>query len=106
MVILSAVLVALLGITASGAAAARSRRDLACDVEDGNRYCTAVNHVKYKLNVAGSGSYPEVVGMNFDTGECQFRDKPYSGPLAPFNEPVSSFHIKVVKDYLSLLTVG
>lgn len=89
MVILSTVVVALLGTAARGAAAARSRRDSACDIEDGNRYCTAVNHLKYKLDVAGSGSYPEVVGMNFDTGECQFRDKPYSGPLAPFNEPVS-----------------
>ncbi len=56
--------------------------------EKGNWYCQPVRHITYQ-NVGVSGRYKEVVNMNQETGSCEFRDRDFSGPLAPFNEPVS-----------------
>ncbi|KAK3996815.1 putative TOS1-like glycosyl hydrolase-domain-containing protein [Cladorrhinum sp. PSN332] len=93
MVALFTAAVAVLGCAAT-TAAGRARRDSTaqdsvCDVEDGNRYCAPVSHVRYKVNVNSAGSYREVINMNMNTGQCDFQDKKYSGPLAPFNEPIS-----------------
>lgn len=55
--------------------------------EKGNWYCKAVQLITYE-NLGRAGSYKDVVNMDQQTGECQFADKPYGGPLAPFNEPV------------------
>lgn len=56
--------------------------------ENGNWYCQPVHHITYS-NVGTAGEYQEVSNMNQETGQCEFRPKAYSGPLAPFNEPVS-----------------
>lgn len=56
--------------------------------EGGNWYCRPVNRITYQ-NVGTSGVYNEVVSMDQQTGNCEFRPKQFSGPLAPFNEPVS-----------------
>lgn len=55
--------------------------------EQGNRYCVEVGQIAY-LNVGGAGQYQEVVDMDQDTGDCKFAPRQFSGPLAPFNEPV------------------
>jgi len=56
--------------------------------ESGNWYCRPVHRITYQ-NVGTSGVYNEVVSMDQQTGNCEFRPKQFSGPLAPFNEPVS-----------------
>ncbi|KAK4165738.1 putative TOS1-like glycosyl hydrolase-domain-containing protein [Cladorrhinum sp. PSN259] len=96
MVAIVTAVVAILGCSATGATAGRTRRDSTaqnsdstCDVEDGNRYCASVSHVSYPLDVNRVGFYQEVVNMNLDTGTCDFKEKHYSGSLAPFNEPMS-----------------
>ncbi|KAM7219178.1 putative TOS1-like glycosyl hydrolase (DUF2401) domain containing protein [Rhypophila decipiens] len=61
-------------------------------LEKGNWYCKPVQLIMYQ-NVGRAGSYKEVVNMNQETGECQFANKSFSGPLAPFNEPMS-FHFR------------
>ncbi|GAB1310863.1 target of Sbf [Madurella fahalii] len=60
--------------------------------EKGNLYCGLVSQIVYK-NVGLEGQYNEVVSMNQQTGECQFSPRKFSGPLAPFNEPLS-LHIR------------
>lgn len=55
--------------------------------EQGNWYCRQVQRVTYQ-NMGRSGEYREVVNMDPQTGKCDFAAKQYSGPLAPFNEPV------------------
>ena len=57
----------------------------------GNWYCKNVNLITYE-NVGRAGHYNEVINMNQQTGECQFAKKAISGPLAPFNEPVSDIY--------------
>lgn len=59
--------------------------------EKGNWYCQKVQRVTYQ-NIGKSGQYKEVVGMNQQTGACEFAPRQFSGPLAPFNEPVSVFN--------------
>ncbi|KAM7206626.1 putative TOS1-like glycosyl hydrolase (DUF2401) domain containing protein [Rhypophila sp. PSN 637] len=61
-------------------------------LEKGNWYCKPVQLIMYQ-NVGRAGSYKEVVNMNQETGECQFANKSFGGPLAPFNEPMS-FHFR------------
>lgn len=54
----------------------------------GNWYCQAVEQVVYD-QVGASGSYEVVTYMDPETGECQKdSSQEFSGPLAPFNEPV------------------
>ncbi|KAK4229065.1 putative TOS1-like glycosyl hydrolase-domain-containing protein [Podospora fimiseda] len=98
MVALLTSVVTLLGCaatTTTAAAAGRPRRDSTtqdssiCNVEEGNQYCAPVNHVRYKVAVNSAGSYRDVTNMNTITGQCDFQQKNYSGPLAPFNEPMS-----------------
>jgi hypothetical protein len=59
--------------------------------EKGNWYCQKVQRVTYQ-NIGKSGQYNEVVGMDQKTGACEFAPRQFSGPLAPFNEPVSTFN--------------
>ncbi|KAK3310629.1 putative TOS1-like glycosyl hydrolase-domain-containing protein [Chaetomium strumarium] len=47
-----------------------------------------VQRITY-ANVGASGQYNEVVSMDQETGECRFAPRNISGPLAPFNEPLS-----------------
>lgn len=56
--------------------------------EQGNWYCQKVQRVTY-TNTGKSGQYNEVISMDQTTGKCQFGPRQFSGPLAPFNEPVS-----------------
>jgi hypothetical protein len=59
--------------------------------EKGNWYCQKVQRVTYQ-NIGKPGQYNEVVGMDQKTGDCRFAPRQFSGPLAPFNEPVSTFN--------------
>jgi len=54
----------------------------------GNWYCGAVNHILYS-NVGHPGKYKQVTNMAAD-GSCHTADATFSGPIAPFNEGVSS----------------
>ncbi|SPQ18636.1 ae76cd03-b6bf-497b-81d4-32f3bc7c4049 [Thermothielavioides terrestris] len=56
--------------------------------EQGNWYCRQVQHVTYE-NMVNSGQYSEVVSMDQQTGDCKFANRSFSGPLAPFDEPLS-----------------
>jgi threonine aldolase len=56
--------------------------------ENGNWYCQPVHHITYQ-NVGVKGEYQDVVSMDQQTGACEFKTREFSGPLAPFNEPVS-----------------
>ena len=56
--------------------------------EAGNWYCQPVQHIMYQ-NVDVSGHYNEVTMMDQKTGACEMEPRKFSGPLAPFNEPVS-----------------
>ncbi|KAK0731131.1 putative TOS1-like glycosyl hydrolase-domain-containing protein [Lasiosphaeris hirsuta] len=56
--------------------------------ENGNYYCKAVQHIVYN-DVGAAGEYKQVTYMDQNSGECRFESKPFSGPLAPFNEPMS-----------------
>jgi len=55
--------------------------------EQGNWYCRQVQRITYQ-NMGRSGQYQEVVNMDPRNGKCDFAARQYSGPLAPFNEPV------------------
>ena len=61
--------------------------------ERGNWYCQPVHRIIYE-NVGTAGQYSDVVGMDQDTGVCRFGNRSYSGPLAPFNEPVRSSSVR------------
>ncbi|KAK3341073.1 putative TOS1-like glycosyl hydrolase-domain-containing protein [Lasiosphaeria hispida] len=56
--------------------------------ENGNFYCKAVQHIVYN-DVGAAGEYKQVTYMDQSTGDCRFESKQFSGPLAPFNEPMS-----------------
>ena len=56
-------------------------------LENQNWYCSPVHHITYH-NVGIDGHYEDVVGMDLETGACNFAPRQFSGPLAPFNEPV------------------
>lgn len=58
--------------------------------EKGNWYCQKVQRVTYQ-NMGKSGQYNEVVSMDQQAGTCKFAPRQFSGPLAPFNEPVNVF---------------
>ncbi|KAK3336132.1 putative TOS1-like glycosyl hydrolase-domain-containing protein [Cercophora scortea] len=60
--------------------------------ENGNWYCQAVRGVSYQ-NVGKDWEYGVVTGMNEGNGELYWAPHAYSGPLAPFNEPMS-FHFR------------
>lgn len=60
--------------------------------EQGEWYCRQVQRVTYQ-NMGKSGQYKEVVNMDHQTGKCDFAAKQYSGPLAPFNEPVRNLTV-------------
>lgn len=55
--------------------------------KDQNYYCGAVSQILYQ-NVERKGSFKAVTKMG-PSGECVQEDKPYGGPMAPFNEDVS-----------------
>lgn len=55
--------------------------------EGGNWFCGAIEQILYE-GFSGSGSYKEVTNMGA-SGECETKDTPYSGPLAPLDEDVS-----------------
>lgn len=57
--------------------------------QGGNWFCRAVGQVTYSNYGQPAGQYDQVVGMDQTSGQCQFGEKTYSGPLAPFDEPVS-----------------
>ena len=57
--------------------------------QGGNWFCRAVGQVTYANGGQPAGQYSQVVSMDQTSGQCQFGEKKYSGPLAPFNEPVS-----------------
>ncbi|KAH8880072.1 hypothetical protein GQ53DRAFT_788904 [Thozetella sp. PMI_491] len=57
--------------------------------ENGNWFCKAVGQITYSHFAGSAGHYDQVVGMDTSTGQCSFGQKDYSGPLAPFNEPMS-----------------
>ena len=56
--------------------------------QGGNWFCRAVGQVTYSNYGQPAGQYDQVVGMDQTSGQCQFGEKTYSGPLAPFDEPV------------------
>ena len=56
--------------------------------DQGNWYCRPVHHIIYE-NVGRSGQFDEVTRMDQGSGTCSKSPKGFSGPLAPFNEPVS-----------------
>ena len=61
--------------------------------ENGNYYCQAVHQVTYSnVGAQAAGVYEEVVNMNTQTGECKKQNKAFSGPMAPFNEPVRGIY--------------
>lgn len=57
-------------------------------IEGGNWFCKQVSSIKYE-NIGGDGRFQDVTGMSIN-GECQMAEKPFSGPLAPLDEDVSS----------------
>jgi hypothetical protein len=54
---------------------------------DGNWYCSPVKAIRYQ-NVGVPGTYSQATGM-IGNGKCSFVEKPFSGPLSPFDEEVS-----------------
>ncbi|KAK0657400.1 putative TOS1-like glycosyl hydrolase-domain-containing protein [Cercophora newfieldiana] len=56
--------------------------------ENGNWYCQPVSHITYQDFGASGGEYQDVVHMDQRTGACEFKTRKFSGPLAPFNEPM------------------
>jgi hypothetical protein len=64
--------------------------------EVGNSYCQKVRRVTYEnVGMLGkSAQYQEVTHMDQQTGECQYAPRQISGPLAPFDEPVSVMNIR------------
>ncbi|KAK1755055.1 putative TOS1-like glycosyl hydrolase-domain-containing protein [Echria macrotheca] len=72
--------------------------------EGGNWYCRPVDSITY-TNVGTSGQYDEVVKMDDTTGKCETQPRSFSGPMAPFNEPMSlhfrgPLHLKQLAVYL------
>ena len=58
--------------------------------DKGNLYCQKVQRIAYQnVGKGGSYDYEEVVSMDQETGDCKFAPAVFSGPLAPFNSPVS-----------------
>ncbi|KAK3300872.1 uncharacterized protein B0H64DRAFT_421849 [Chaetomium fimeti] len=58
--------------------------------EKGNTYCQKVQRISYEnMGVGKGGSYNEVVNMDQKTGKCKFQPATFSGPLAPFVDPLS-----------------
>jgi hypothetical protein len=57
-----------------------------------NWYCQKVQRVTYaNVGTMGKpGQYQQVTHMDQQTGECQYAPREISGPLAPFDEPVST----------------
>ncbi|KAK0631929.1 putative TOS1-like glycosyl hydrolase-domain-containing protein, partial [Immersiella caudata] len=55
--------------------------------ENGNWYCQPVHHITYQ-NVGAVGEYQDVVRMDQQSGACEFQKRKFSGPLAPFDEPM------------------
>ncbi|KAL9947378.1 target of Sbf [Verticillium nonalfalfae] len=55
--------------------------------EGGNWFCGAVDQILYS-NVGHPGTYKAVSHMGSD-GSCNFEDKAFTGPLAPFNEELA-----------------
>lgn len=63
-------------------------RDTAgCAFDSGQVYCQSVGSITYS-NLGKSGSYNEVTGMDMETGTCTWSPVSFSGPLAPFDQPV------------------
>ncbi|KAK3393799.1 TOS1 protein [Podospora didyma] len=85
-------------LASSAAAAAVGRASTSAELcaaktseENGNYFCQAVHQVTYS-NVGFSqsaGFYEEVTHMDTKTGACTKQNKTFSGPMAPFNEPMS-----------------
>ncbi|RYP24941.1 hypothetical protein DL765_000169 [Monosporascus sp. GIB2] len=78
-------------ILLAAAAAVNAGKD--CWNEGGNFFCggRAVKQIKYNgLDLAGS--YRAVKYMD-NSGACTFEDRPYAGPIAPYDEELS-FHLR------------
>lgn len=56
--------------------------------EKGNTYCQKVQRISYENMAKERGSYNQVVSMDQETGDCKFMPATFSGPLAPFDDPV------------------
>lgn len=86
-----AALLASAGLARAAAIADRETSQALCGQkayqEGGNWYCQAVGHITY-TNVGASGEYDDVVHMDQNIGNCLKAKRPFSGPLAPFNEQV------------------
>jgi hypothetical protein len=50
-------------------------------------YCQKVQRITYQ-NMGTSNHYNQVINMDQKSGTCTFGRKEFSGPLAPFGEPV------------------
>jgi hypothetical protein len=72
--------------------------------EKGNWYCREVSQIAYQ-GVGTSGQYKEVISMDQKTGACQFANKQFSGPLAPFNEPVREVNHDNLETLLTIIDV-
>ena len=58
--------------------------------DKGNTYCQKVRRISYEnMGKAGSYKYEQVVSMDQETGDCKFEPAVFSGPIAPFDSPVS-----------------
>lgn len=81
--------------------ASSTQQQQACPGQGDDRHCRPVQHITYH-HVGGAGQYREVVGMDQQTGTCQFATRQISGgPLAPFDEPVSQVKSSQVKSSLA-----
>lgn len=56
---------------------------------NGNWYAASTERLAYH-GLGGAGTYNEVVNMDPATGTCSKAARPFSGPLAPFDEDVSA----------------
>ncbi|KAK4192808.1 putative TOS1-like glycosyl hydrolase-domain-containing protein [Podospora australis] len=83
-----AALLAFAGTANGGVIGHRDAQKCSQDV-GGNQYCNAVTYVSYQVAAEQLRGYKEVTGMDFATGQCTYAERSVSGPLAPFNEPLS-----------------
>jgi hypothetical protein len=59
---------------------------------NGNWYADSIERIAY-TGVGGAGTYQRITNMESATGACSKEPRPFSGPLAPFDEDVSSLPV-------------
>jgi hypothetical protein len=56
---------------------------------NGNWYANSIERLAY-YGVGAAGSYQRITNMDSATGACAKEPQPFGGPMAPFDEDVSS----------------